>query len=84
MPVTCTANTGLFTRFEQSWFSAAETVCEQGGRYMIVYRSVLVEDTDVMFTDVADMLRAATLVVSDTVDDDNMMFGRAVWQLWEL
>jgi|688.fasta_scaffold53078_3 hypothetical protein len=51
---------------------------------MIVYRSVLVEDTDVMFTDVADMLRAATLVVSDTVDDDNMMFGRAVWQLWEL
>ncbi len=84
MPVTCTANTGLFTRFEQCWFSAVETVREQGGRYMIVYRSVLVEDTDVMFTDVADMLRAATLVVSDTVDDDNMMFGRAVWQLWEL
>jgi hypothetical protein len=77
------AHSGLF--FQSSpWFFTAAEVWLRGGRYMSVYRSVAVEDTDELFVDVADMLRSATLVVEDFNDDDDMMFGKARWQLWEL
>lgn len=73
----------LFELEISPWFTARE-VAHQGELYMVVYRSLLVKDSDKLFGPVADRLREAKLVLSQEVEDDDMIFGRALWQMYLL
>jgi hypothetical protein len=56
----------------QHWISAKEQ-----GNDLVVYRSVALRDDDVRFTRLQPVLDRYELVTSETVIDEDMMFGRA-------
>lgn len=74
---------GLFELSEPP-FLVAKEVWLRGEKYISVYRSVSVGDTDSMYRPVADTLRGAELVAQETVEDETMIFGRAEWLLYRL
>ena len=73
----------LFALDNPPWVVANE-VWLRGDRYISVYRSAWLKDTDALYAPVAGVLRGAELVAKDFNYDEDMMFGRAEWQLWRL
>lgn len=73
----------LFEVVNLPWFWAGE-LGFRGDRYISVYRSVWVKDADTMYEPVAQALRGAELIAKETVQDEDMIFGRAEWLLYKL
>lgn len=74
----------LFELTDLPWVAAKE-VWLRGEKYMSVYRSLWVRDTDPVYEPVAHRLRTARLITHEkSIEDEDMMFGRAEWLLYQL